>query len=101
MRPAVCRVHVVKDSLSLHVVCFSARDSVGDYGVTRWVRLSVTPQLLAASPSKCLNLNAEFWQELTMFVSFEHPHICREQENRYIDIEFDVFFVQNFHCEVV
>jgi hypothetical protein len=29
------------------------RDGDGDNGVTRWVRLSVTPQLLAASPNKC------------------------------------------------
>lgn len=40
---------------------FCARDGVGDNGVKRWVRLSVTPQLLVASPSKESNLNVELW----------------------------------------
>ena len=53
MVPAVCRVYVVKDSWSFHAFCFCARDSVGKYGMTRWVRLLVTAQLLAVSPNKC------------------------------------------------
>ena len=39
----------------VHVTVF------GDGGVTRWVRLSVTPELLGASSDKCLNINAESW----------------------------------------
>jgi hypothetical protein len=50
---------------------FYARDSVCDNGVTRWVRLSVTPQLVAASPT-----SVEF--------------------KRGVLVETDVCFVSNF-----